>query len=267
MSQRPDPRFSTRRASKRCPSSPPPQQPTQRARAIAPQALSFDRLRVSTLTRVSPIYSRPQKYDIELLSLGIFLGIGKVSRNNETSVCRIVRKSNMKPYREFEKNIQRELMVNRCPGIPSVADMAFQTTCIFVVYSCDVSINLHTRINDSGPFEGRQALRVFRQIVTIVSHLHGIRVVHRDIKLTRFWIKKQADADADPEIVVLDLECCRRIDPATPYTEHHASPAYVAPEVLTASVESRNAAALDMWSLGVVFYALVVGNYPFQASR
>ncbi len=44
-------------------------------------------------------------------------------------------------------------------------------------------------------------------------------------------------------------------------TDKHGCPAYICPEKLQSDCYSGKAA--DLWSLGVILYTLLVGNYPF----
>lgn len=44
-------------------------------------------------------------------------------------------------------------------------------------------------------------------------------------------------------------------------TDKHGCPAYICPEKLQSDRYSGKAA--DLWSLGVILYTLLVGNYPF----
>ena len=98
--------------------------------------------------------------------------------------------------------------------------------------------------------------RVSVQLVSVIYYLHNIvKIVHRDIKLENIII------DGNYNIKLIDFGLSKELD-----SEHSlmntlcGSQAYIAPEFI-GKEQYTNAA--DIWSLGVVIYALAVGALPF----
>lgn len=105
-----------------------------------------------------------------------------------------------------------------------------------------------------GQMKEQLARRYLQQMVLAVSHLHGRGMMHRDIKLENFMFEdkhhkflKLIDFGFAAEDSGSDLKLM-------------GTPSYCAPEVL-AGCCSR---AGDIWSLGVVAYAMLTGEMPGQ---
>ncbi|KAJ4493366.1 kinase-like domain-containing protein, partial [Lentinula lateritia] len=98
--------------------------------------------------------------------------------------------------------------------------------------------------------------RIFSELCKAVGWLHGVGLVHRDIKL-----ESELPTPPQPLIKLTDFGLSRFIDPANPLlTTRCGSEAYAAPELVTDS-ESENAGGYDAretdaWACGVVLYAL-----------
>ena len=105
-------------------------------------------------------------------------------------------------------------------------------------------------------FGEARSRRYFQQITLALMYCHGQGVAHRDIK---------------PENVLLDThDCIRLADFGMACLQDRAdnmcgSPNYVAPEILLSSEGgSYRAEATDVWSAGVLLYAMLAGELPFD---
>jgi serine/threonine protein kinase len=96
-----------------------------------------------------------------------------------------------------------------------------------------------------------------RQIVHALRYLHETcHVVHRDIKCENLLI------DRNSHILLVDFELSRSSQNVL--QSKCGTPAYIAPEVLTASSYGPE---IDIWSTGVILYACVAGRLPFGDSN
>ncbi|CAI5999890.1 unnamed protein product [Closterium sp. NIES-64] len=111
------------------------------------------------------------------------------------------------------------------------------------------------------------AAGIFWQLVTAVQHCHSQRVVHRDIKLENVLLtsaspaSKPSETDTCPFTVKLaDFGTATILKPGIDFTMGNVgSAAYKAPEV---SQDSYHGTLADVYSLGVVLYALLTSAFP-----
>jgi len=104
----------------------------------------------------------------------------------------------------------------------------------------------------------QEACRLFVQIVQGLQHCHMSGIVHRDVKLDNLLI------DEEKNIKIVDFGFSVSFKPGQKLRKACGSPSYAAPEIVARRPYSPT--GVDVWSLGVVLYAMVCGYFPFQGS-
>jgi serine/threonine protein kinase len=100
---------------------------------------------------------------------------------------------------------------------------------------------------------------VFGQIAAAVAHCHSFGVAHRDLKPENVLITQF------PRIKVSDFGLCGFLAPGSLMSTFCGSPCYSSPECL--SKMDYDGCASDIWSLGVILYALVTGDLPWHVAN
>ena len=105
----------------------------------------------------------------------------------------------------------------------------------------------------------REACIFFQQIINGVEYLHNQGIIHRDLK---------------PENLLLDYKNTIKISDfglSTFYSKNNflqtacGTPFYAPPEMLEGL--QYNGEASDIWSCGIILYAMLCGNLPFTESK
>lgn len=120
--------------------------------------------------------------------------------------------------------------------------------------------SLLNKINRLGTFPEHVSRRYFCQLISALDYLHNdLKIAHRDIKLENIMLDRSDNIRLIDfglgnifrgENVVLQTAC--------------GSPAYAPPEMLTGKSYTTSA---DIWSAGVVLYALTFGRLPFEGNN
>ena len=103
-----------------------------------------------------------------------------------------------------------------------------------------------------------EAAYLLQQVVAGLQHCHMREVVHRDIKLENILL------GSDNEMKVIDFGLSAFFLPGKMLRVHCGSPSYAAPEIVAR--KQYEAAPVDVWSLGIVFFAMLSGYLPFYSN-
>ena len=98
--------------------------------------------------------------------------------------------------------------------------------------------------------------RVFiKQILSGLSYIHAMNVAHRDLKPENILIDENGNAK------ISDFGLSKNVDKNGMVSTSCGSPGYVSPEVI--SGKPYDPKKSDMWSAGVILYAMVTGQLPW----
>ena len=144
------------------------------------------------------------------------------------------------------------------PNIMRLYDVWETSTDLYLVLEYVQGGELFEYLCNKGRLPTSEALSYFQQIIIAVDYCHRFNIAHRDLKpenilLDQDFKIKIADFgmaawQADPKGVDLRTSC--------------GSPHYASPEICNG--EAYNGAAADIWSCGVILFALLAGRLPFD---
>lgn len=103
-----------------------------------------------------------------------------------------------------------------------------------------------------------EARGFFRQIVSAVAYIHDRGYAHRDLKPENLLL----DEDQNIKLIDFGLVAKPRGGMADHLDTCCGSPAYAAPELISGFPYHGN--EVDLWSMGVLLYALLCGFLPFD---
>ncbi|KAI3717009.1 hypothetical protein L1987_68303 [Smallanthus sonchifolius] len=160
---------------------------------------------------------------------------------------------------DMEEKVRREIKILRLfmhPHIIRLYEVIETPSDIYVVMEYVKSGELFDYIVEKGRLQEEEGRIFFQQIISGVEYCHRNMVVHRDLK---------------PENLLLDSKCNVKIADfglSNIMRDGHflktscGSPNYAAPEVISGKLYAGP--EVDVWSCGVILYALLCGTLPFD---
>ncbi len=156
----------------------------------------------------------------------------------------------------------------RCRGIRHCVQLveAFQHKSKFYVVSRyanggDLTDFLSDTVKSSYMSEDLARL-VFKQVSNAVFELHKLGIYHRDIKMMNIFVH-QGGSRKDTKFMLADFGNAQVLQDGEMLTDMQGTMHWMAPEVMK---KQENGLKADIWSLGVLLYALICGEPPYDGN-
>uniref|UniRef100_A0A0E0GL17 non-specific serine/threonine protein kinase n=3 Tax=Oryza TaxID=4527 RepID=A0A0E0GL17_ORYNI len=199
-------------------------------------------------------------------NLGRTLGIGsfgkvKIAEHKLTGHRVAIKILNRRQMRnmEMEEKAKREIKILRLfihPHIIRLYEVIYTPTDIYVVMEYCKFGELFDYIVEKGRLQEDEARRIFQQIISGVEYCHRNMVVHRDLKPENLLL------DSKYNVKLADFGLSNVMHDGHFLKTSCGSPNYAAPEVISGKLYAGP--EVDVWSCGVILYALLCGTLPFD---
>ncbi len=150
------------------------------------------------------------------------------------------------------------------PHIVRVADIGKTAAGLpFIVMEFLEGYDLAVALKDKGTLPYPEAVDWIMQACTAMAEAHAGGVVHRDLKPSNLFLAMQPSGP--PIVKVMDFGISKMVlegDELTQTETTLGTPQYMAPEQVLSSKSIDHRA--DIWSMGVVLYKAITGQYPFR---
>lgn len=204
---------------------------------------------------------------IKKYAKGKFLGKGGFAKcyeftsleKNRTLAAKIIPKASLKKTRHRQKLLS-EIRIHRSLNHTNIVkfEHVFEDNeNVYILLEMCTNQTLNDLCKRRKRLLEFEAQYYIYQIVESLRYLHRNRVIHRDLKLGNLFLSEKL------EIKLGDFGLAARLE--FDNEKRHTvcgTPNYLAPEVL--NNRTGHSYEVDVWSLGVVLYALIVGKPPFE---
>ncbi|KAK6461550.1 hypothetical protein DFJ63DRAFT_297724 [Scheffersomyces coipomensis] len=213
--------------------------------------------------------------------LGRTLGRGSTGRvrlakninNGKLAAVKIVPKSNFKrlenpKYKHSDSlsnkdrlpyGIEREIIIMKLishPNIMGLYDVWENKNDLYLILEYIEGGELFDYLIKRGRLQEFEAINYFKQIINGIGYLHQFNICHRDLKPENLLL------DFNKNIKIADfgmaaLEVKEKLLETSCGSPHYASPEIVAGK-------NYHGAPSDIWSCGIILFALLTGHLPFD---
>ena len=195
-------------------------------------------------------------------------GMGVVLKGYDTELHRVVAIKVLKPHlahvgaarNRFAREAQSAAAVVHEHVIP-IYDVRSDGEMPFLVMQFVPGQSLQSRVEERGPLEPKEILRIALQVASGLAAAHAQGLVHRDVKPANILLEESVE-----RVLISDFGLARTVDDATLTRTGivAGTPHYMSPEQSRGlSIDHRS----DLFSLGSVVYFMCTGRPPFRAEN
>ena len=174
---------------------------------------------------------------------------------------KILDKSKITDVNDVER-VSREihiLKVVRHPHIIQLYETIETPNRLFLIMEHCCNGELFSFITSKNRLKEEEACKLFQQLISALSYLGKLGIVHRDVKPENLLLDQQLN------LKMIDFGLSNMYRPGEKLATACGSPCYAAPELIK-GLEYLGPKA-DLWSAGVVLFTMVNGHLPFEDSN
>lgn len=175
----------------------------------------------------------------------------------------------------FQREMDALLLLEKSGGHPNICSLRehfHEGDHYYLVLDLIAGGEMFDHLVRSGPYSEADAARLIREAASALAYIHGLNVVHGDVKPENLMLSTEQASDAVVKLV--DFGCAQVADEDSVFLSDDdvqgpgRTPAYCPPEVLDPR-KNRNGTnkmepTMDIWALGIVLYVMLVGVHPFD---
>ncbi|KAJ5078623.1 serine/threonine-protein kinase brsk2-like protein [Anaeramoeba ignava] len=199
--------------------------------------------------------------------IGKTLGIGSTGKvklgieeeTEEKVAIKIISKKEIKTKKNALIKIEREIAILKLlshPHVLKLHDVYESSSHLYLVMEHLEGGELFDYLITKGILPDQQALFFFQQIIFGLDYCHKHFVCHRDLKPENLLL------DKNNYIKIADFGMARLTKRQNLLVTSCGSPHYASPEVILGI--KYNGMKADIWSCGVILFALLAGSLPFD---
>lgn len=200
---------------------------------------------------------------------GRFLGKGGFAKcyeftnldNKRVSASKIIAKSSLTKSRAKQK-LMSEIKIHRSlhhQNIVGFEHFFEDAENVYILLELCANQTLNELIRRRKRLHELEVQCYMVQLVAALKYLHAHRVIHRDLKLGNLFLSEKM------EIKIGDFGLATKLEfDGERKRTICGTPNYIAPEILEG--KQGHSYEVDIWSLGVILYTLIIGKPPFETN-
>lgn len=181
---------------------------------------------------------------------------------NEVLACKVIDRASLQKSKTLQK-LHSEIAIHRRMKHKNIVNFlkTFQDDWyVYLILEKCSNQTLMEVAKTRRRFSTAETQFIMIQSISAIQYMHEHNVIHRDLKLGNMML----DADMNVKIGDFGLAAELAYDGERKRTIC-GTPNYIAPEILEGS-RAGHSFEVDIWSLGVILYTLLVGEPPFQTN-
>jgi len=216
-----------------------------------------------TDTQTHTHQNQPLEFAIEdtVLGSGAFSEV-RLAQNIHTNELVAAKITDLSKYRRYyNKEVKALTSIPVHPNIVPLVQYGEDGGTGYIFTEYVEGKTLLDYVQETGKGKGlseEEALQILLQLISGIEVVHKTNFSHNDLKPDNIFFNPMSRTAR-----IFDFGLSTEVGSDGEVSECCGSPLYMAPEVLTQS-EHHNAFFSDIWSLGLIFYFMLVGDLPWS---
>ncbi|OMJ67048.1 hypothetical protein SteCoe_35891 [Stentor coeruleus] len=184
--------------------------------------------------------------------------LGFHNMTGEKVAIKILEKKRIIDVADIER-VSREihiLKLIRHPNIIQLYEIIETPAKLYLIMEYASSGELFDYIVSQTRIKEPEACKIFQQLIAGIEYIHKLNVVHRDLKPENLLL------DHNHQIKIVDFGLSNTYKDKELLKTACGSPCYAAPEMIAG--KEYVGLKVDIWSAGVILFAMVCGYLPFE---
>ncbi|KAI8900785.1 kinase-like domain-containing protein [Globomyces pollinis-pini] len=184
--------------------------------------------------------------------------LGIHNETDEKVAIKVIEKCQIQSPKQVAR-LQREIRFLKLlhhPNIVKVIDVIETQEFIYIIMEFAIGGELFDYIVANKRVKEREARHFFRMVLSAIDYCHQNAIIHRDLKPENLLL------DDKKNIKIIDFGFGNNFTINGLLDTFCGSPFYAAPEMILG--KKYEGPEVDMWSLGVILFALLCGHLPFD---
>lgn len=174
---------------------------------------------------------------------------------------KVLEKSRIKDKKDVER-ISREIKILKQlhhPNVVQIYEIIETEKDLYLVMEFVSSGELFDIIVQNQRLSEKQACKYFQELISGIKYIHELGICHRDLKPENLLV------DYDKSLKIVDFGLSNLYDKGCTLKTACGSPCYAAPEMIAGN--KYDGLMSDLWSCGVVLYAMLCGFLPYEDQK
>ncbi|KAI7883666.1 Pkinase-domain-containing protein [Lichtheimia hyalospora FSU 10163] len=186
--------------------------------------------------------------------------IGIHRHTGEQVAIKVISRSQLATSSTMARCVRRELAVLQLLHHPHLVDLRQvlqDASNVYFVMEYVEGGELFQILSEHGRLSEPNARHLFRQLTTALAWCHAHHICHRDLKPENILLDKDHKT-----LKIADFGMATIQSPDELLNTSCGSPHYASPEIVRG--KKYHGPATDVWSCGVILYAMLTGHLPFD---
>lgn len=201
----------------------------------------------------------------EVIGTGSFSKVRLASRGEERVAIKMIKIDAVQESKKLVDSIEREISILKSlnhPNIVRYISNVRTSNQVCIITEFIDGMELFQLVVKQKKLSEQTTRTIFHSLTKVIGYMHENGIAHRDLKLENVMVRLDSENSSNYLVKLIDFGLAYRFSTVSLLSTRCGSEEYAAPEIIRGSKYCGKKS--DVWSLGIILYACLCGNLPFN---